>query len=443
MTSLHHALIRKFHTMNYPSFLKRNPTGLFQICSKDIYDIQEFSIERIIRFIISLTTGLLAAVELGSINIIYPFTAAFIYAFSVIIAKPIGKMSERYSNNIRESEKRLTRVFFDLVDHFTLLKSFGRIGDRIHAFEQENNTFNETTVRSKICLNFYKTLTRVINSVAPVLIVCISIPSFASGTITAGQLVTAVSLVSTLCVPIQNFGDIYLSIKKTWFKIKEIDEVLCEKDEQQMEVSENLLHGDISFNNVSYRINDVNILSNVSFTIPYKKKTAIVGKTGSGKSTTMSLLSGLLTGTEGSLFVGGERITESNRGTLLKSVSSVIESFGMDKMAMNLPNGYDTVIGPTGVQLSGGQQKLVGLARGLSVNRNFFLLDEVTTGLDDHAVEKVMSYLLEMDQTLVLITHNLKYIDRMDHIILFDDGRVVASGTYDEISKVWGELNEA
>lgn len=250
---------------------------------------------------------------------------------------------------------------------FTLLKSFGRIGDRIHAFEQENNTFNETTVRSKICLNFYKTLTRVINSVAPVLIVCISIPSFASGTITAGQLVTAVSLVSTLCVPIQNFGDIYLSIKKTWFKIKEIDEVLCEKDEQQMEVSENLLHGDISFNNVSYRINDVNILSNVSFTIPYKKKTAIVGKTGSGKSTTMSLLSGLLTGTEGSLFVGGERITESNRGTLLKSVSSipsttylvndtlrnnlrlgevnsgvlaqVIESFGMDKLAMNLPNG--------------------------------------------------------------------------------------------------------
>ena len=54
-----------------------------------------------------------------------------------------------------------------------------------------------------------------------------------------------------------------------------------------------------------------------------------------------------------------------------------------------------------------------------------------------------MSYLLEMDQTLVLITHNLKYIDRMDHIILFDDGRVVANGTYDEISKVWGELNEA
>lgn len=223
--------------------------------------------------------------------------------------------------------KKTTRVFFDLVDHFTLLKSFGRIGDRIHAFEQENNTFNETTVRSKICLNFYKTLTRVINSVAPVLIVCISIPSFASGTITAGQLVTAVSLVSTLCVPIQNFGDIYLSIKKTWFKIKEIDEVLCEKDEQQMEVSENLLHGDISFNNVSYRINDVNILSNVSFTIPYKKKTAIVGKTGSGKSTTMSLLSGLLTGTEGSLFVGGERITESNRGTLLKSVSSIPEHY--------------------------------------------------------------------------------------------------------------------
>lgn len=185
----------------------------------------------------------------------------------------------------------------------------------------------------------------------------------------------------------------------------------------------------------------MNILSNVSFTIPYKKKTAIVGKTGSGKSTTMSLLSGLLTGTEGSLFVGGERITESNRGTLLKSVSSipsttylvndtlrnnlrlgevnsgvlaqVIESFGMDKLAMNLPNGYDTVIGPTGVQLSGGAAKAGRPCKGPVCEPKLFLLDEVTTGLDDHAVEKVMSYLLEMDQTLVLITHNLKYIDRM------------------------------
>ncbi len=471
VTSLHRALICKFYKMNYSSFLKRNPTRLFQICSKDIFDVQEFSIERIIRFIISLITGLLAAIELGSINIFYPFVAMLIYAFSVIIAKPIGRMTKHYSNDIRESEQRLTRLFFDLVDHFALLKSFGKVGNKICAFEQENDTFNETTVRSTICLNFYKTLTRVINSVVPVVIVYISIPGFARGTITAGQLVTAVSLVSILCGPIQNFGDIYLSIKRTWFKIKEMDEVIRENNEQQAEEIENLLHGDISFNNISYRINDVNILSNVSFCIPYKKKTAIVGKTGSGKSTTMSLLSGLLTGTEGSLFVGGKKIVESNRGALLKSVSSipsttylvndtlrnnlqlgdvnsevldqVIKSLGIDKVTMSLPNGYDTFIGPTGVQLSGGQKKLIGLARGLSVNRNYFLLDEVTTGLDDQAVEKVMSYLLEMDQTIVLITHNLKYIERMDHIILLDNGQVIASGTYEEILEVWGEVNEA
>lgn len=471
VTDLHGALVRKFRTMEYAAFLNREPDSLFQICSKDIYDIQEFSVDSIIRFIISLFTGILAAGELWRINKMYPAAALLIYVVSLAITKPLGKRSERYAGGIRESEKSLTRIFFDLLDHFALLKSFGRVNDRISAFETENETFNETTVRSKICLNFFKTLTRVINSAAPVLIVCISISGFANGEITAGQIVAAVSLVSTLCVPIQNFGNIYVSVKRIWFKIKEIDAVLCEKDERQAAEGENLLRGDIVFEQVGYKVKDTNILSQVSFTIPFGKKTAIVGKTGSGKSTTMNLLSGLLACTEGRISVGGTEITEENRGALLKSVSAIpsvtylvndtlrnnlelgktdkaelkrtAEKLKLDALAESLPNGYDTAVGANGVQLSGGQKKLIGLARGLSVNRNFFLLDEVTTGLDDGAVETVMQYLLEQEKTLVMITHNLKYIERMDHIILFDNGHVAASGTYEEIAKVWEGLYEA
>lgn len=471
VTDLHGALVRKFRTMEYAAFLNREPDSLFQICSKDIYDIQEFSVDSIIRFIISLFTGILAAGELWRINKMYPAAALLIYVVSLAITKPLGKRSERYAGGIRESEKSLTRIFFDLLDHFALLKSFGRVNDRISAFETENETFNETTVRSKICLNFFKTLTRVINSAAPVLIVCISISGFANGEITAGQIVAAVSLVSTLCVPIQNFGNIYVSVKRIWFKIKEIDAVLCEKDERQAAEGENLLRGDIVFEQVGYKVKDTNILSQVSFTIPFGKKTAIVGKTGSGKSTTMNLLSGLLACTEGRISVGGTEITEENRGALLKSVSAIPsvtylvndtlrnnlelgktdkaelkrteEKLKLDALAESLPNGYDTAVGANGVQLSGGQKKLIGLARGLSVNRNFFLLDEVTTGLDDGAVETVMQYLLEQEKTLVMITHNLKYIERMDHIILFDNGHVAASGTYEEIAKVWEGLYEA
>ena len=203
---------------------------------------------------------------------------------------------------------------------------------------------------------------------------------------------------------------------------------------------------------------------------------ALVGESGCGKSTLSRLILGLESPSSGQILLDGKPISRKgkrNRKETAKAIQLVLQDgksaldphftvyqaiaepirnlldLSKDKEQarvyelldrMGLPK--ETANKKTG-ELSGGQQKLVGLARGLSVNRNFFLLDEVTTGLDDHAVEKVMSYLLEMDQTLVLITHNLKYIDRMDHIILFDDGRVVASGTYDEISKVWGELNEA
>ena len=199
---------------------------------------------------------------------------------------------------------------------------------------------------------------------------------------------------------------------------------------------------------------------------------AVIGPSGGGKSTFLRSLNLLEVPTAGSIKVDGVEITgkkvdlprhRQKMGMVFQHFNlfphkTVLENLTMAPIRIKkVPKAEAeqkamTLLGRVGLadrandypaQLSGGQQKLVGLARGLSVNRNFFLLDEVTTGLDDHAVEKVMSYLLEMDQTLVLITHNLKYIDRMDHIILFDDGRVVASGTYDEISKVWGELNEA
>ena len=203
---------------------------------------------------------------------------------------------------------------------------------------------------------------------------------------------------------------------------------------------------------------------------------ALVGESGCGKSTLSRLILGLEAPSSGQILLDGKPISRKGarrRKETAKAIQLVLQDgksaldphftvyqaiaepirnlldLSKDKEQARVYELLDRMGLPkeaakkkTG-ELSGGQQKLVGLARGLSVNRNFFLLDEVTTGLDDHAVEKVMSYLLEMDQTLVLITHNLKYIDRMDHIILFDDGRVVASGTYDEISKVWGELNEA
>lgn len=465
VTELHGALTEKLLTMDYKSLQKYDKADLFQSCSKDIYEIKELSVLQGVKLVTGLITGILAAIELAVIHPMYPLVAAVIYVISLLAAKPLGKQNERYSRGVRESEKKLTGIFFDLIDHFLLLKSFGRVEDTLSRLGNVNDDLNENTVRSNIFRNFFKTLTRVINSIAPVAIVFLSVRHFAEGKISAGQIVAAVSLVTSICAPIQNFGELFIVVKKTWFKIKAIHLVLCEPDEKTDDSYEITLCGDITFHHVSYECNGVKILSNVSFTIPSGKTTAVIGKTGSGKTAAMNFISGLTAPTEGWITVGDERITDDNRTALRKSVSTVpsttyfvggtlqenlelgsVDSalleqqkaaLHIEKLADGLPNGYETNLVAGSVQLSGGQQKLVGLARGLSVNRNIVLLDEVTTGLDEQSAARVMEHILneKNHRTVVMITHDLSYIERVDHIIFFGENKRVIEGSHRKLLK--------
>lgn len=323
VTELHGALTEKLLTMDYKSLQKYDKADLFQSCSKDIHEIKELSIQQGVKLVTGLITDILAAIELAAIHPMYPLVAAVIYVISLLAAKPLGKQNERYSRGVRESEKKLMGIFFDLLDHFLLLKSFGRVEDTLSRLGEVNDDLNENTVRSNIFRNFSKTLTRVVNSIAPVAIVFLSVRHFAEGEISAGQIVAAVSLVTSICAPIQNFSELFIVVKKTWFKIKAINLVLCEPDEKVDNICENTLCGDITFHDISYESNGVNILSNVRFTIPSGKTTAVIGKTGSGKTTAMNLISGLTAPTEGWITVGDERITDDNRTALRKSVSTV------------------------------------------------------------------------------------------------------------------------
>lgn len=211
-------------------------------------------------------------------------------------------------------------------------------------------------------------------------------------------------------------------------------------------------------------------LKGISISIPAGSSIGLVGATGSGKTTIVDLILGLLIPDAGSLMVDGQVITNKNRRSWQKKIGYVSQSiylsdnsiaeniaFGedvsdIDQSAVEiaarvaclhdfvlneLPNGYATLVGERGVRLSGGQRQRIGIARALYRNPNILILDEATSALDNltehDVIEAIHSF--RRDMTTIYIAHRLGTVRECDQIYLIDSGEVKASGTYDELKR--------
>lgn len=227
---------------------------------------------------------------------------------------------------------------------------------------------------------------------------------------------------------------------------------------------------DITLNNIYYSYNDKQkpILKNINLTIPVFSKVAIVGATGSGKSTTLDVILGLIRPQQGSLMIDGKVVNNNNRREWQKSVGYVPQqiyladdtlkaniAFGVDPHKINqkliekvakianihdfainaLPKNYDTVIGERGIRLSGGQRQRIGIARALYHEPKVIALDEATSSLDNVTEQAVMEAVsnLHKNITIVLIAHRLSTVKDCDCIFYLEQGELVAQGDFEKL----------
>jgi ATP-binding cassette, subfamily B, bacterial PglK len=228
----------------------------------------------------------------------------------------------------------------------------------------------------------------------------------------------------------------------------------------------------ITVNQVQYRYpNAANLaLKNISLTIPVKSRVGLVGSTGSGKTTMVDLILGLLEPEEGTLEVDGQVITKNNRRQWQRAIGYVPQQIYLadDSVAANiafgvnakdidpqavehaakianlhefvindLPQGYATTVGERGVRLSGGQRQRIGIARALYHNPQVLILDEATSALDSLTEQAVMESVnnLGHDVTIILIAHRLSTVRQCDQIYLLERGEVKAQGTFEELTQ--------
>jgi ABC-type multidrug transport system fused ATPase/permease subunit len=364
-----------------------------------------------------------------------------------------------------------------------LTESLGgvRVIKGYHAEQREEAVF-ATGVR-RLLDNVMRTLTAtsVMSLSASVLLGCVGAVTMyvgahqiASGTLTVGGFVSYTLLLGFLVAPIMQIVSIGTQLTEALAGLERTQEIMRERPEDQnpdRSVSLRDSAGQIQFENVSFTYDGIHdVLRDISFRADPGTVSALVGSSGSGKSTTIGLISAFYTPTKGRILVDGTDLStvrlDSYRtrlgvvlqesflfdGTIRDNVSfsrpdateeeilRASKIARVDEFAESFSDKYDTVVGERGVKLSGGQRQRISIARAILAEPRILILDEATSSLDSESeqmIQQGLSYLMK-GRTTFVIAHRLSTIRRADQILVMEQGQIVERGTHEQLYAVHG-----
>ena len=298
------------------------------------------------------------------------------------------------------------------------------------------------------------------------------------GRMLPGELVLVVAYLNNLYKPLRGLAKLSTDFSKAMASADRISEVLDLEPEIQDRpeaIEVDGLLGEIVFDKVSFDYGDgKEVLKEVSFALAPGQRVAVVGVSGAGKSTIVSLLLRLYESQAGAIFVDGINIQQFRRESLrrqigivfqdsilfgatireniaygkpeasLEEIVSAARSANADEFIRELEDGYDSVIGERGATLSGGQQQRIAIARALIRNAPILILDEPMTGLDVESEAKVREALdrLMAGKTCLMITHDLQSVEDADQVLVLEEGRIIERGKHDELVARSGRYRE-
>jgi ABC-type multidrug transport system fused ATPase/permease subunit len=368
-----------------------------------------------------------------------------------------------------------------------LAESLGgvRVVKGYHAESREEQVFSSGVMR--LLNNVMRTLTAtsimglsasVLLGVVGSVIMYLGARQILAGSLTIGGFFTYTLFMGFLIAPVMQIVQIGTQLTEAFAGLERTHEILKEAAEDRdprRTVVLPAIEGNIDFKNVSFSYDGARtVLNDISFHASPGTVTALVGSSGSGKSTTIGLISAFYVPTEGSVLVDGidlstvrldsyrtqlgvvlqetflfdgtirENVAFSRPDASEEAVMHACRVARVDEFAESFADKYDTIVGERGVKLSGGQRQRISIARAILAEPRILILDEATSSLDSESeqmIQEGLSYLMH-GRTTFVIAHRLSTIRRADQILVVEQGRIVERGTHDELYAVQGRYHE-
>ncbi len=332
------------------------------------------------------------------------------------------------------------------------------------AFESKTKSMNLAKVQS-----LFGPLMIALIGISNLVVIYFGGMMYINGTIESiGTIAEFILYVNMLTWPVASIGWVSSLVQEAEASQKRINEFLkIEPEIKNKAKSNSVINGNIEFKNVSFTYDDTNIqgLKDVSFTVNKGETLAILGKTGSGKSTILSLITRLYDIKEGKITIDGINIDEVNLFDLRNSIGIVPQDAFLfsDSIKNNIRFGkenasdeeiikvakqaviheniiqfnkqYDTILGERGITLSGGQKQRVSIARAIIKNPEILLLDDCLSAVDTETEEQILNNLLEIskDKTTIIVSHRVSSAKNADKIIILDDGKIIQEGSHNQL----------
>ncbi|MDA8874466.1 ABC transporter ATP-binding protein/permease [Winogradskyella sp.] len=457
------------------SFYKSNRTGdLMNRISEDVGKVRMYAgpaimytINTVTLFTVALTQMLSTAPKLTLYTMLpLPILSFVIYKLSRLI--------NHRSKIVQESLSGLSSFTQEQFSGISVIKSYTiepSVNNEFETLSSENR--KKQIDLAKVQALFFPLMILLIG-VSNLLVIYIGGKQYINGEIeNIGTIAEFIIYVNMLTWPVATVGWVTSIVQQADASQKRINEFL----ETEPEIKNNVecltdIKGAIEFKNVTFTYPDTNItaLKDVSFKIESGEKLAILGMTGSGKSTILDLIGRLYDTQQGSILIDGKQIDDINLYNLRESTGYVPQDaflfsdsiknnikFGKEnateeevieaaknarvhKNIIDFKNGYDTVLGERGITLSGGQKQRVSIARAIIKSPEILLFDDCLSAVDTETEEKILKNLerVSKNKTTIIVSHRISSAKNADKIIVLDEGKIIQAGTHQTLNKTEG-----
>jgi len=458
-------------------YFQNNSTGnIMAHATNDINSVRTFLGPAVMYSVDTLTRLIIVITIMISLNLSLTLFALIPLPLLSILVYKVGKKIHAKFTLIQEKFSELTTKAQESYSGIRVVKSYVREENEIKGFKKLSRDFLEKNMDMIKIQALLFPLLLLITGLSVIIIVWFGGTKVINNEISLGDIVAFIAYLGMLTWPMIAFGWVINIIQQGEASMKRLNKIFAEpyeiNDSDETDYNIKDIKGEIEFRNVSFRYNQnlPYIFKNVNLKIPVGSTTAIMGYTGSGKTTFINLIPRLYDTVEGDIIIDGKnvkniplKVLRTKIGlvqqeaflfsdTILNNISYGLRDINEDVVKQvseianftddvnDFPKGFETIMGERGITLSGGQKQRASLARSLAIDPEVLILDDSFSAVDTHTEERILKNLKSFmkNRTSIIISHRISTVKDADNIIVLADGKIKEQGKHDRLVSLGG-----